>query len=125
MSMRGCGDYNYRKLLWFQGFNSVAIALGANWVVSDMILLRADFDLVSFGVVKSSMFLLPALSYWAAAGVLRRWNRDRLVCFWSYLARAVLPLGDSRVRAVDKGTGDSVCRVSDRVFRGIHLCDVR
>ena len=91
--MRGCGDYNYRKLLWFQGFNSVAIALGANWVVSDMILLRADFDLVSFGVVKSSMFLLPALSYWAAAGVLRRWNRDRLVCFWSYLARAVLPLG--------------------------------
>ena len=49
--MRGCGDYNYRKLLWFQGFNSVAIALGANWVVSDMILLRADFDLVCFGVV--------------------------------------------------------------------------
>lgn len=43
--------------------------LGANWVITDMILLRMNFDLSRFGVIKSSMFLLPALAYWAAAGL--------------------------------------------------------
>ncbi len=83
---------NFRRLAVYQVFNAAAIAIGANWVVTDMILLRMDFDLSLFGLIKSSMFLLPALSYWAAAGWLRRWNRDRRVCLLSYLARAVLPL---------------------------------
>lgn len=83
---------NYRRLAAYQVWNAIAIAICANGVVADMILLRMDFDLSLFGLVKSSMFLLPALSYWAAAGVLRRWNCDRRVCLLSYLARAVLPL---------------------------------
>ena len=83
---------NERFLTIYQLLNAIAIAIGANWVVTDMILLHMKFDLALFGVVKSSMFLVPALAYWAAAGVLRKWNRDRLVCLWSYLGRILLPL---------------------------------
>lgn len=90
--MRRSSDYNFRRLAEFQALNAVAIALGANWVITDMILLRMNFDLSRFGVIKSSMFLLPALAYWAAAGLLRKLNCDRLVCLWCYFARAVLPL---------------------------------
>ena len=81
--MRRSSDYNFRRLAEFQALNAVAIALGANWVITDMILLRMNFDLSRFGVIKSSMFLLPALAYWAAAGLLRKLNCDRLVCLWS------------------------------------------
>ena len=70
--MRRSSDYNFRRLAEFQALNAVAIALGANWVITDMILLRMNFDLSRFGVIKSSMFLLPALAYWAAAGLLRK-----------------------------------------------------
>jgi len=91
MKIRRNAD-NYRRLVVYQVFNAAAIAIGANWVVTDMILLRMEFDLSLFGLIKSSMFLMPALSYWAAAGLLRRWNCDRRVCLFSYLARAVLPL---------------------------------
>ena len=68
--MRRSSDYNFRRLAEFQALNAVAIALGANWVITDMILLRMNFDLSRFGVIKSSMFLLPALAYWAASGVI-------------------------------------------------------
>ena len=47
--MRRSSDYNFRRLVEFQALNAVAIALGANWVITDMILLRMNFDLSRFG----------------------------------------------------------------------------
>lgn len=108
---------NERFLTIYQLLNAIAIAIGANWVVTDMILLHMKFDLALFGVVKSSMFLVPALAYWAAAGVLRKWNRDRLVCLWSYLGRILLPLA---LPIVAMATADREIRfgVSLAVFAG-------
>jgi len=83
---------NIRRIAVFELFTSAAITLPASWVFTDLLLLRMRFDLALFGFIKSCMFLLPALIYWALIGVIRRSGRDEAFCRWGYFARITLPL---------------------------------
>ena len=71
---------------------SISIAVSCSWVITDLLLLNLEFDLTKFGLIKSSMFLLPAVSYFAATGFLRRLDRDLAVAAHAYLWRVLLPL---------------------------------
>ena len=71
---------------------SLSIAVPCSWVITDLLLLNLKFDLTRFGAIKSSMFLLPAVSYFAAAGLLKRLDRDLAVAAQAYLWRVILPV---------------------------------
>lgn len=88
MDIRG----NIRRISIFELFTSAAITLPASWVFTDLLLLRMKFNLALFGFIKSCMFLMPALVYWALTGVIRRSGKDEWFCRWGYFVRITLPL---------------------------------
>ena len=71
---------------------SLSIAVPCSWVITDLLLLNLKFDLTRFGAIKSSMFLVPAISYWLLANKLRDLSIAPAVCRWAYLIRIVVPL---------------------------------
>ena len=71
---------------------ALAISVCANGVITDLLLLRLEFDLAKFGIIKSCMYLLPAISYFAATGFLSRLNKDLDVAAQAYLWRVILPI---------------------------------
>ena len=81
-----------KQLIKFHFFTSLAISLAANWAVTDLLMLKMDFDLAKFGVVKGNMFLVPAVSYFLVSGFLGRLNKDIQICQWGYFLRVALPI---------------------------------
>ncbi len=81
-----------KQLIKFHLFTSLAISLAASWGVTDLLMLKMNFDLAKFGVVKGNMFLVPALTYFLISGQLGRLNRDIRICQWSYFLRTALPV---------------------------------
>ena len=71
---------------------SLAISISSSWTITDLLLLNLQFDLTRFGMIKSSMFLLPAVSYLAATGLLKKLDRDLAVAAQAYLWRVLLPI---------------------------------
>lgn len=71
---------------------ALAISVCANGVITDLLLLRLEFDLAAFGFIKSCMYLLPAVSYFAATGYLSRLNKDIDVAVVTYFLRVILPV---------------------------------
>ncbi len=83
---------NVLKLSLYMVFMSAAIAVPASLLLIDMLLLRMHFDIRLFGMIKSSMFLVPAIAYWLLANRLRDLRIAPAVCRWAYLIRIVVPL---------------------------------
>ena len=84
--------FSLKQLIKFHLFTSLAISLAASWGVTDLLMLKMDFDLAKFGVVKGNMFLVPALTYFLISGRLGQWNKDVRICQWSYFLRCTLPV---------------------------------
>jgi len=69
----------------------VALSVVANGVFLDQLMLKLDIDIGDFGLIKSVMFLAPALSYQLAIPLLRRLDWPEQVCAYSYALRVSLP----------------------------------
>ncbi|MBQ9502684.1 MAG: hypothetical protein IJU70_11050 [Lentisphaeria bacterium] len=82
---RGTG--NYRLLLRLNFFLGIGLGVVSTAELFDLLYLRMGFDLSWFGVIRGSMFLLPALSYFAAAPLLKGTRRSREIVQWSFLVR--------------------------------------
>ncbi len=85
-------SHNRRILVLFHLLTSAALCMAGSLVLLDVLLLRIGIDLDKFGVVKSSIYFLPPLSYLVLAPWLQRLNRDREVTVAAYLIRVLLPL---------------------------------
>ena len=85
-------QFALKQLIRFHIFTSLAISLAASWGVTDLLMLKMDFDLAKFGVVKGNMFLIPALTYFLISGRLGQLNKDIRICQWSYFLRCALPV---------------------------------
>lgn len=81
-----------KQLIKFHLFTSLAISLAASWGVTDLLLLKMDFDLARFGIIKGNMFLVPAVTYFLFSGKLGRMGHEVQICQWSYFLRAALPV---------------------------------
>ena len=82
---------NISLLYRYNLFTSVALSVVANGVFLDQLMLKLDIDIGDFGLIKSVMFLAPALSYQLAIPLLRRLDRPEQVCAYSYAVRVTLP----------------------------------
>ena len=82
---------NTRLLTFYYIFNYLAISVSSSGVITDMFLLNSGIDTERFGTLKSNIYLLPALFFLLAAGLLARLNKDRLICGWCYIVRCVVP----------------------------------
>jgi len=83
---------NVLRLSLYQAFMSASISVPGSWILMDMLLLRMHFDIRLFGIIKSSMFLVPAIVYWLLANRLRDLRIAPAVCRWAYLLRITIPL---------------------------------
>ena len=83
---------NVLRLSVYQAFMSASISVPGSWILMDMLLLRMHFDIRLFGMIKSSMFLVPAIVYWLLANRLRDLRIAPAVCRWAYLLRITIPL---------------------------------
>ncbi len=83
---------NVLRLSLYQAFMSASISVPASMILVDMLLLRMHFDIRLFGMIKSSMFLVPAIVYWLLANHLRDLRIAPAVCRWAYLLRITIPL---------------------------------
>lgn len=83
---------NILKLSIYMVFMSASIAVPGSLLLIDMLLLRMHFDIKLFGMIKSSMFLVPAIAYWLMANTLRNLRIAPAVCRWAYLTRITVPL---------------------------------
>lgn len=81
-----------RHLCWYNICISLALTIAANFTFIDRLLLRLQIDLSSFGVIKSFMYLVPAVVYQLCLPLLQKIGRDTKVCAVSYAVRASLPL---------------------------------
>ena len=90
--MIGLSQRNFRLCCIHAFCIALAIAVCANGVITDLLLLHLEFDLSKFGVIKSCMYLLPAISYFAAAGFIGKFNKDLTIAAQAYLWRVALPL---------------------------------
>lgn len=81
-----------KQLIKFHFFTSLAISLAASWGVTDLLMLKMDFDLARFGVVKGNMFLVPALTYFLVSGKMGKLGHEIRICQWSYFLRTALPI---------------------------------
>lgn len=50
-----------KQLIKFHLFTSLAISLASSWGVTDLLLLKMDFDLARFGIIKGNMFPVPVV----------------------------------------------------------------
>ena len=83
---------NILKLSIYMAFMSASIAVPGSLLLIDMLLLRMHFDIKLFGMIKSSIFLMPAIAYWLLANTLRNLKIGAAVCRWAYLTRITVPL---------------------------------
>ena len=83
---------NVLRLSLYQAFMSASISVPGSWILMDMLLLRMHIDIRLFGMIKSSMFLVPAIVYWLLANRLRDLRIAPAVCRWAYLLRITIPL---------------------------------
>lgn len=90
--MIGFSQRNFKLCSIYSFCTALAIAVSANAIVTDLLFLNLKFDLAKFGIIKSCMFLLPSISYFASAGLLLRLNRDLTIAAQAYLWRVLLPL---------------------------------
>lgn len=81
-----------RNLYLYHLFISLALTIAANFTFIDRLLLRLQIDLSSFGVIKSFMYLAPAVIYQLCLPLLQRIGRDLQVCAVCYAVRVILPL---------------------------------
>jgi len=71
-------------------FLSLALALVANLQLLDLLLLKIGFAIDRFGLIKSIMFILPALSYQLMMPWIRR-KHELSLCVYAYSIRIALP----------------------------------
>lgn len=82
-----------RNIYYLERYNiflSLALALVANLQLLDLLLLKIGFAIDRFGLIKSIMFLLPALSYQLAMPWIRR-KHELSLCVYAYSIRIALP----------------------------------
>ena len=84
-------DRNTRLLSIYYIFNFLAISVSSSGVITDMFLLNTGIDTARLGTLKSNIYLLPALFFLLASGLLARLNKDRSICAWCYIIRCAVP----------------------------------
>ncbi|MFA6931376.1 MAG: MFS transporter [Lentisphaeria bacterium] len=82
---------NIPLLYRYNLFTSVTLSVVANGVLIDQLMLKLNIDIGDFGIIKSMMFLAPALSYQLAIPLLRKLDCPEQVCAYSYAIRVFLP----------------------------------
>lgn len=80
-------DKNYKLLILLNIFLGVSISVVCTTGLFDLLYLRMQFNLSWFGLIRGSMFFLPALCYFAAAPFLRGTARSREIVQWAYFIR--------------------------------------
>ena len=81
-----------KKLFLYNLFVSLSLTIASNFAFMDRLFMRLHIDMGNLGMIKSIIFLLPAIIYQFCAPLLARLNRDKTVIAVSYLLRCIIPL---------------------------------
>lgn len=82
-----------KRLFIYNVLVGLSLAIVSNFTFIDRLLMRIGIDFSSFGLIKSIIFLLPAIIYQFFAPYLARLGKESRVIAVSYLLRCLLPLG--------------------------------
>jgi len=83
----GIDERNYKLLLRVNLCLAIGLGVVASSCISDLLYLRMHFNLTWFGWIRSSMFFVPALSYFVVAPLISGTHYSREIVQWSYLIR--------------------------------------
>ena len=70
---------------------SLSLAVAADFIFIDLLLLRLEIGVTAIGLIKSLIFFLPVASYQLCVPFLNKLRIDVKLCAWCYLFRAFLP----------------------------------
>ena len=80
-----------KKLYLYNLLTSASLAVVADFIFIDLLLLRIGTGFAAIGAIKALIFFLPVLSYQLAAPLLNRWRHEESLCACCYVLRALIP----------------------------------
>ena len=82
---------NLNRLYLYNLLVSLSLAVAADFVFIDLLMLRLKIGVAAIGLMKSLIFFLPVVSYQLCVPFLNKLRIDVRLCAWCYLFRALLP----------------------------------
>lgn len=80
------------KLYLYNLLVGISLTVVTNFAFFDLLLLKLDINLAEFGLIKSIIYLLPAVIYPLCQPLLQKIGTEAEVCGISYILRVFIPL---------------------------------